>query len=262
MLHWRVTPSGPPWPGPPANAQAARRRLPVWAKVVLGVVATLVVLVVGAVVWFLAMLNGGLDDLLDLGGPSPDDKRVVDAREAHAEVLAAVLGEVVADRDVVATTQDDGCREGQHNWKIDDPYDLSCSQRTVALVQGGAVDGFRADMEALDAALVADGWEADWSSMDEVLTGYWDRREDVLDHNSGWDYPARMPSAGYVRDGVSLSVSWVQPGQDSAAGTEYSDELPWTTPSGERVPPSVLPSHVPDGTYATALSVSGTYFEG
>lgn len=251
----------PTAPGPSAVDGGARRRLPRWAKVVIGVVVAVVVLLAVAVVWFLAMLSGGIDDLFSTGGPSPDDKRVVEAREAHAELLATALDEVVSGRAVVASADDASCREGQHNWKIDDPYDLSCSQRRIALVEGGDLDAFRADMEALDEALVADGWVSGWSSMDEVLTSYWDQRDDILDRNAGWDYPARMPGAGYERDGVQLSVSWVQPGQDSAAGTEHSDGVRWTTASGERVPPSVLPTRV-DGAYATALSVSGTYFEG
>ncbi|WP_199424733.1 hypothetical protein [Actinotalea solisilvae] len=254
-----------PAPAPhPAAAEvpARRRRLPRWATVVIGVVVALLALLVGAVVWFLAMLSGGLDDLLGPRGPSAEDARVVEAREEHAGLLVAALEDVVAGRTVIASTDDSSCQEGQHNWKIDDPFDLRCTQREVALVEGGDPDGFRADMEALDAALVAAGWEADWSSMDEVLTSYWDQRDEILDHNPGWGYPARMPSAGYVRDGVGLSVSWVQPGQDSAVGTEFRDEVRWTLASGERVPPSVLPSRLADGRYATALSVSGTYFEG
>ncbi|MGJ0223819.1 hypothetical protein ACQUZK_10495, partial [Streptococcus pyogenes] len=76
-----------------------------------GVVAAVVVLLVGAVVWFLAMLSGGIDDLFSTGGPSPDDERVVEARDAHAELLATTLDEVVDGREVVASADDGDCQE-------------------------------------------------------------------------------------------------------------------------------------------------------
>ncbi len=252
-------------PGTSAGAQRPpRRRLPRWALVLLGVLGAVVLLLVAFVVWFVAMLSGGLDDLFGGSGPSPDDPQVVEARdeaEASAEAALSEVRATVGGPELLALAGTERCDEGQHNWKIDDPYDLSCSLRIVNIVTGGELDGFREDMTALDAALVADGWEPGWSTMDEVLTGYWDRREEALDNNPGWTYPARMPSTTYARDDLTLSVSWVEPTADSAGGLEYDDDIIWTTPEGRSLGVAAVPGLVDAGHYGVALGVSETYFE-
>lgn len=229
----------------------------------MGFVVVLVVLALLAVVWFVAMLSGGLDDLFDMHTPSPDDAAVIEAHAAAGERTAAALDELrtaAGDPAVLASASDADCREGQHNWKIDDPYDLTCSRHDVVLVPGGTLDAFRDEMVALDAALLAAGWEPSWSSMSEVLSGYWDNREGILANNPGWTYPARIPDALYLREGLTLAVSWVQPGSDSAGGLEYRDDVRWTTPDGDSLRVSEVPALV-TGDYGTALAVSVTYFE-
>lgn len=108
------------WYAPPAS----RRRAPFWVKAVLTVMS---VCCLGAVLFVLAVVvsfSGGLDDALDFRHPEKTDARVVEAREASVARLPGLLREVTGGS--TATVSGDSCTEGQHNFKIDDDYDLDC----------------------------------------------------------------------------------------------------------------------------------------
>jgi peptidoglycan/xylan/chitin deacetylase (PgdA/CDA1 family) len=147
-----------------------------WTAGILGAV----VLVVAAVVaTFFAQLAGGWDEVFDTTKPLPDDPQVVAARAAGANLVDAETQRVIDDVVLPTLTQgwvaqpaptgaaavsadsavglDSGCVVGTHDWKRDDPFDLSCIEvrRTVLAASDAA---FAADMTRLDEALTADGW--------------------------------------------------------------------------------------------------------
>jgi hypothetical protein len=144
-----------------------RRKLPTWAKVLITLVLVCVVglaLFVAAVV---VSLSGGLDDVLDVGKPTEDSRKVEKARDRavptverqHAAVVRGLPGE-----DTGIRVSDDACDQGQHNWKVDDDYDLDCvlSRGTVLHVQGPLGAG---DLTAAVAARLT-GWVQEQPSYD------------------------------------------------------------------------------------------------
>ena len=151
-----------------------------WALAALG--AGLLV-IVGILVSFAVQLTGGWDEVLDRTHPRPGDPEVVAVREvAAAEVdteVVRVIDEIVTptltggrvevapevgaamaplpNADVQRDAQGSACVVGQHNWKIDDGFDLACAEIRAGVV-AARQQTFVDDMLALDAALTADGY--------------------------------------------------------------------------------------------------------
>ena len=124
--------------------------------------------------------------------PEPDDPQVVAARDAAATrltadadrlsvaVLAPALGPSA--QRVGRGQVEPPCAVGQHNWKIDDDYDLACDLQRIEVVAAPTRQTFASDMRALDTALRAEGWAPsqvgsmtdqlrDWSGDVTALTG-------------------------------------------------------------------------------------------
>ncbi|MCU0283894.1 MAG: hypothetical protein MUD13_08350 [Candidatus Nanopelagicales bacterium] len=135
-----------------------------------------VALILGLMLATLAVqLSGGWDDVLDLSQPMPEDPDVLAARAATAERVVADLQGIATDvavpvlaagrvareaggpADPVAD-EPDGCVVGQHNWKVDDGFDLLCGEAasTVLAAREAAIPD---QLRGLDAALQAQGWE-------------------------------------------------------------------------------------------------------
>lgn len=245
----------------------APRGLPGWGRVLLGVIGLLVLLAVGAVVWFVAMLSGGVDDLFSGPGPAEDDARVVAARDASEPALDAALEEVraLAGTGAPAATRSRwSCAVGQHNWKIDDPYDLSCRREDAVVVAGGPTATFRADMLALHDALVAAGWESTWSPLTDVVEEYWDGPDPGSTADDGGPtYPQGLPAASYTRAGVTVEIEWLQPERVRETGIPdaYAESWPWLSPEGGPLAAATLAAALPADSYGLWLTASTTYFE-
>jgi hypothetical protein len=201
------------------------RRALLWA---LGV--GLAVLLVGAALLatLAAQINGGWDEVFDRTHPTEDDPEVVAARAAAAARLDAETGRVV---DTVVLPALDGgrvtqpaatggdavddpalgsrCEVGQHNWKIDDPFDLACVEVRRAVVAGSDAD-VRAQLTSLDEALRSDGCRS------EDLTGlvftidYWDRNHGAYPNSPSGDDtygPEDLPSASCLSADGTYQVS-------------------------------------------------------
>jgi hypothetical protein len=147
-------------------AAAPRRRVPFWAKAVLTVAA---VASLGAALFVAAVVvsfNGGLDDVLDVRKPTRDSTHVVRAGEASVAALPGRLSAVTAG--VPGTTgvtfTDGGCTEGQHNWKIDDTFDIDCTATLgeVVATPGSDTDSVAARITAVAAAVGA-GLDSSWA---------------------------------------------------------------------------------------------------
>lgn len=183
----------------PARPPVLRRR---WVRVLLWTAGTVTALVAALFLWFAAMLSGGFDDLLSPGGPVETDREVVEAGAQAREELAAVPLPVTT----AAVAEEQQCEVGEHNWKIDDDFDLSCvTTRTTLSPVPAPV--FREQALALHEELVRDGWTSEYGDIPSVIREYWD----VLAAEG--DYaPGDLPSTTYARGELRLEVRWLSAG--------------------------------------------------
>ncbi len=241
---------------------------------------TVIALVVGVpalvVVGFLAAiyisLSGGIDDLFRGDPPREGDPEVVDARQAAAADLAAddartrpALRAVTAGRLVGGGSVHPACQVGQHNWKIDDDFDLLCRLTHLSVVGADSRAGFEDEMRELHEQLLAEGWQERRSGgkmrgLPMVIEDYW--RE-----LAGGDYtPDRLPPASYERsvdDRVhALEVSWAERGSDTGRITYYDDAADLQHADGSPATTRQLLSTIPTGGYAVVLSETVEYFRG
>jgi hypothetical protein len=218
--------------------------------VAVAAVAAVVVLAVGVI--YASVMNGGLDHLFAGDKPKESDPQVVAAREkasAELEAEGAALP-VPAGSEHLATVERPSCQEGQHNWKIDDPYDLSCTLARTQVVVVPTKADFRAQTLELDAALTQQGWEpSGFFGLRRVMTDYWDHRASF---GTGYSVD-NLPTAGYAKDVAgsrrTLAVRWAEKGSPSWAITyDDRDDLA-----------QVLES-IPESGYALVLTESVEYF--
>lgn len=240
-----------------------RSRFPLWAKVTLGVLFAVLLVCGFFVAWLVVALSGGIDDVLS-GRVDADDERVVAAREAAERDLAAEAGELPSAGAAVAQSSHDECVVGQHNWKIDEDFDLECTHARGLVLPPDDVDGFREEATALHETLVADGWAADSGSaasgpsapgIPDVLQEYWDARASFPNPDYG---PGDLPSATYVRGSTRLAVTWLAPGSYTSIGYPMRDAA-WQTAQGNRTG-GELRNVVPAGSYAPVLALGTLYF--
>ncbi len=172
------------------------RRILRWA---LGI--TLVVLLAGValLVTIYAQISGGWDEVLDRSHPEATDPQVVAARQAAGGRLDSEVERLVASvvvpslsgarvaqpgavgagvrEDPAAPLGSGGCETGEHNWKIDDPYDLACTEVRRTVLAASSED-VRSQLVALNSALHADGCQADDVSGLQFPIDAWDRDRD------------------------------------------------------------------------------------
>ena len=136
--------------------------MPTWLRWILGISGGLIVLGVLFTILLVASLSGGFDNLLDIRRPSADDDRVVRAGEEATDELSGIAQRLVPtvvgpDAAPRGTSTGHECDEGQHNWKIDDDYDLRCTARHISAftVLEGSLS---AQVDAMHRALTQDGW--------------------------------------------------------------------------------------------------------
>ncbi len=117
-------------------------------KVAIGVLVVVLGVPLVALLFLYASLSGGWDDAFR-PKKSASSKEVREAREkaepvlaAEAKTLGVSLGEVT-----------EHCAEGQHNWKIDDDYDISCEVSATTPLSNDPTA-----LRALHQRLVAAGW--------------------------------------------------------------------------------------------------------
>jgi hypothetical protein len=226
------------------------------------VALTLVVVLGGTFLWLWAAFGGGIDELLNGSGPDADDRRVVEARDRATDellvgrgaLLASVTDPALGSSRPLATASGSDCEAGQHNWKIDDPYDLRCSAVDAVLVEGDEA-AFREQALALHAALLDAGWTSGGDDAQWMIEQYWDQR---ATDDTGYGI-GDLPTASYFRDGLSLRVQWldITNGQVDTAPV-YPVVL--ETEDGP-VPGEDAAGLLTAGRFGVALAVSTQYFE-
>lgn len=160
--------SYPPATSPPL----ARRRLPTWAKWLIGVTVVLVVvplILLAALAW---SFSGGWDGIRPQ--PHAGDRPVVRAREragAPLDRLTSSMLPVVGGAELVRARTDE-CREGENNWKRHDGFKLRCELTDVVVVMAPE-PGVPDAATRVDAALRATGLQPayDGAGLDEPSYG-------------------------------------------------------------------------------------------
>lgn len=224
---------------------------------VLGLALATLATFVAIFVTFAVQMSGGWDEVFDSTHPRESDPDVVAARAegaalADAEierlvdrVVVPVLagGRVVRPAAIGPQARDDpalgsSCEIGQHNWKIDDPFDLACVEVRSAVLAGSDGD-VRGQLVALDSALIADGCETSHASVLAMTIDYWDR-------NRG-DFP-NSPSGDDEYGPEDLPGGWCSTGD----GT-YSVDVRLTAIDSFTGQPAPEPE---DGEFLVMISVS------
>jgi len=226
--------------------------------------------------------------LSDLGTPGPeeDDPEVVAARDTATSALAAD-----ADRLTVAVltpalgpgAQRVGrgqvlppCDVGQHNWKVDDDYDLACDLQRIEVVAAPRRETFTADMRALDVALRAEGWMPSPGRDVEDVVLDWNRR---VAPPAGVPGASPSPSAGpavtvaalpgmtYTRtvagEPRSLGVRWTAHGSAADSVSWWADDREHAelrTAGGDRAHVSYILEAIPVDGYAVVATEGVEYF--
>ena len=217
----------------------------------LGVAVAGCVLVFG---WVVASFSGGIDDLLDADKPQQGDPEVVAAEEsayddveAETERTVATLSDAVQLRTIGGGLARRPCDVGQHNFKIDDDYDLSCSLTGVRVLAGAATPATAETVRALDRGLTAAGWRrVGPAGVEADLPG------------AGW---VDVPPLRYVR---SEEKSW-QLVVDQARGSSIGYELDRGSgveleDDGRGVALEELIAQTPPQGYGVVVMVSLEYF--
>lgn len=166
--------------------------------------------------WFVAAFSGGVDDLLDFDHPRPGDPDVV-AAEAAAYDDVARGGDAVATiltglglRELGGGHVLQPCEIGQHDVKIDDDHDLSCSLSEVRVPEDPATPASVDSVLTLDAALRAAGWRRLSPA---------DLEQDLGPDTGGW---VDVPPLRYDRSEAGRSWQLVV---DEARGTSIGYQL-------------------------------------
>ncbi|WP_154402140.1 hypothetical protein [Ornithinimicrobium cavernae] len=163
-------------------------------------------------------------------GPSAREVQADHRQEADSAraTLEAGLAVVAQAGTLVGSSVQDTCTTGQHNWKIDDPYDVRC---TVHVRQAYQVTGddFRQAANSVTDAFPAcpDGS----SHAEDTLREYWDELAGERTHNFPGPYrPDHLPSyrLGCSDTGSDPSYTvagWVSLPVDEASAQDHEHDL-------------------------------------
>lgn len=129
-----------------------------------------------------ALVALGLTALAGCSGPSAREvqEESRDASRAAVARIEPALEPIGAAGELVGRRVVDSCRTGQHNWKIDDPYDVVC---TVAVFRAYLVQAprFRDAADRVHATMP--GCATGETSAERMLRGYWDKLEGTTVRN-------------------------------------------------------------------------------
>lgn len=164
--------------------------------------------------------------------------------EATADVVAALPEGTRAVAHVTTTR----CLEGQHNWKIDDPFDLRCTVTSGTLLAVPDDEAFVRDMAAVDHAVQAAGWQPSSQTLPNQLGSYADgfgERDEPGRNETTVPYgPQHLPSVSYHDPDGSGGLGFVFTGPDERNPHVLlfpGDTLQWERRDGLRVKPDDVP---------------------
>lgn len=176
-----MTGSCPEWPTAAAEraqngAVNGRRPLPIWLKIVIGALVGVLALFLYAVgsLWF---WSDGSQRLAILLHPAPDPAAIEPQRQEMRRSLEADLALVTAVGLTPGASNDSAkcyrqwVMKGYEGYAPEDRFLHRCTQRLM--VVGGHSGDFRTEVLAIEDALTADGWRAEFgTTMDDMLREY------------------------------------------------------------------------------------------
>ena len=148
--------------------RTTRRRVLKWFLITLGIIT---LGIVALVIFVIIQLGGGVKWVFT-SAPKATDQQVVAANtagSAQRDRLATGLqsaGALAGLTRVTATSPHLSCSEGQHNWKINNDYDLECTTN-VRLILGSthpSETALRTQLLAFHDQLAAGGWQSAYST--------------------------------------------------------------------------------------------------
>ncbi len=201
-------------------------------------------------------------------GIAEDDPEVVawtqDAAGAMSTLRDDVAAEIVAGlpegSHLVATQSTDGCARGQHNWKIDDPYDLRCGVWANVAIAVPTQDTFLSDMDAAEKPVLAAGFTSVLGGARDQLAGYvelFGMRDRPGADGGVIAYGAQhLPGVGYY-GADDLRAGFAFTGPDDLFLRNRTDlaEDPWVTPAGEALAPNDLAELLEGNAYGLLVSL-------
>jgi hypothetical protein len=164
------------------------------------------------------------------------DELAVAAEDDAGSATTLALAALPAGAEVVATRSYRSCVQGQHNWKRDDPFDLSCHVGHVVVVGVPTAATFEADMATLDRVLLDAGFTDRRSPQDEsdglahVAAHYFDlfgsARGGTDDGERATYGPQDLPPAHYhaTADDRDLTISFTGPDDGFLAVQDFRYE--------------------------------------
>lgn len=181
--------------------------------------------------------------LLLAGCTSPTAGQVKEDHREDAVRSALPLGSQLdpVPGELLGESVHDSCRTGQHNWKIDDPYDVICevSVRRAHLVTGG---DFREAAGKVTAAFPACPDPRAPGLAEQVLVDYWDALEGRPTRAFPGPYmPDHLPSYRLTCDPAAADqvavLGWVSlPPAPGEVDRHRSAMLPGCSADAEREP--------------------------
>lgn len=223
------------------SQRTTRQRVLKWFLITLGIITLGIV----ALITFVVIQLGGGVKWVFTSAPKATDQHVVTANaagSAERDRLVTDLqsaGAMAGLTRVTATSPNLGCREGQHNWKINNDYDLECSTN-VKLILGSTHSSesvLRGQLLAFHDQLAAHQWQSAYSTT--PLTSI----KDILNQPPMAGTPGSRPlleqgsSAMYFhgkrggQGSATMSLSFTADQGDSAV--RELDRVPYGTSSPE-----------------------------
>jgi len=211
------------------------------------------------------------------GRVTEDDPRVVDALEAAAPDLEAHTGTLVdhhviphlpAGARVVAERSHRFCSPGQHNWKIQDPYDLTCSVGHEIIVAVPTNDDWRDALLAIHRSLAASGLEGrspehDPFGLAEIVNRHGPRVESgasqpgLADGTTVPHGPQHFPGATYLDHGTGVVVGVSFTGPDDRF--THARDTVYTTSAGAEINAATLVEMLPRDGYGLSVRVNQAF---
>lgn len=203
------------------------------------------------------------------GGATEEDPEVqatLDAMAARVQddadtMTPLVLSEVPDAAEVVATGFLRSCTPGVHDWKRNDPFDLSCRVGQSVVVAVPTASTFRGDMAALDQSLQDAGLsgrrspQVESRGLDHLADHYFDRiggARSAGGEGEAVPYgPQHLPPATYFSDDVDLTISFIGPDD----GFVHDRDFRYQDPSGASVDRDDLPDVIAGHEYALVVSM-------